>query len=80
MLIVISGEKYNLGKVVAVGPKVDSVKVGDQIRFGESQETSIGFQKYMEDGQEFLIMQEADVCFVEEINGAEQAEISAALQ
>ena len=61
VLAVVSSEKFNLGEVVATGPKADSVKVGDRIRFG----TGDGYLTYPE-WRGFLVLAEADVCFVED--------------
>ena len=65
VIIVVNSEKFNLGEVVACGPKADSVKPGDRVRFG----TDEGYLSYTEwldaRGEKFLVMQEADVCFVE---------------
>jgi chaperonin GroES len=56
------------GAVMAVGPgKLNKagkripldVKVGDRIAFGE-----FDYREHYEDGQRYLIMQEADVCWV----------------
>lgn len=65
VLFVVNAEKYNLGEVVATGPKADSVKVGDRVRFG-TDEGYLTFPELMENGERFLVLQEADVCFVEE--------------
>jgi co-chaperonin GroES (HSP10) len=66
VIVVVNAEKYNLGEVVACGPKADSVRVGDRIRFG----TDEGYLTYPEwqaaNGERFLVLAEADVCFVEE--------------
>ena len=64
-IVVVSSEKFSIGEVVAAGPKADSVKVGDRIRFGTDQ----GYLTYPEwqaaNGERFLVLAEADVCFVE---------------
>lgn len=66
ILIIQNAEKFNLGEIVAVGPKAKDVSVGDRIRFGESNKTTaIDFPRYHENGIEYLVLQEADVCFVE---------------
>ena len=65
-LAVVSSEKFNLGYVVATGPKVDSVKVGERVRFGTDQ----GYLTFPEwqaaNGERFLVLSDADVCFVED--------------
>jgi co-chaperonin GroES (HSP10) len=66
VVVVVGDEKWNLGKVVAVGPKADSVKVGDQIRFGTAQ-GYLSYPEWLSETRErYLILSEADVCFVEE--------------
>lgn len=71
---VIHSEKPNLGTVIAVGPglrdkkgrlKPLDLKPNDQIRYGTSQEY-LSYPEYWEKGQKFLVLQEADVCFVTE--------------
>lgn len=74
VLQVVMSEKPNTGEVVAVGPgKVDDkgrlhpmdVKVGDRIRFG-TDAGYLNYPEYWENWQRYLILQEADVCWVEE--------------
>lgn len=75
ILEVVGAEKYNVGTVIAVGPgklekgriKPLDVRPGDRVRFGESKaNTAIDFPRHSENGIEYLILQEADVCFIEE--------------
>ena len=76
---VIHHEKPNLGIVVAVGPgsrnkkgqivPID-LKVGDTVRYGTSAEY-LSYPEYWEGRQRFLVLQEADICFVQEVNGSE---------
>jgi chaperonin GroES len=61
VLEVISKERPNVGEIVAAGPKCDAVKPGDLIRFGE-----FSFPAYELDGEQFLILQQADVAGVVE--------------
>ena len=65
VIFVVNSEKFNLGEVVAIGPKADSVKVGDRVRFG----TDEGYLSFPEwhaaNGERFLVLSEQDVCFVE---------------
>ena len=49
-------EKPKAAKVVAVGPNVKGVKVGDQILYKEYSATEV-----KADGEEFLIVKEEDV-------------------
>ena len=74
VLTVISNDKHSLGTVVAVGPgKIDKrgrlipndAKPGDTVRFGTA-ENYLTFPEFHENGTRYLVMQEADVCFVEE--------------
>ena len=65
VVFVVNAEKFSLGEVVAIGPKVDSVKAGDRIRFG-TDEGYLAFPEWQAaNGERFLILAEADVCFVE---------------
>ena len=66
VLIVVNSEKFNLGEVVATGPKVDSVRAGDRIRFGTAEEYLTYPEWRAANGERFLVLAEADVCFVEE--------------
>ena len=54
-------EKFNLGTVIAKGPKANDVEVGQTVRYGE-----FTFPEYREDGQKYQIIQEADVAAVVE--------------
>ena len=65
VLTVVQTEKPNTGIVERIGPKVTGVKPGDRVRFGTG-EGYLSFPPFFENGREFLVMQEADVCFVEE--------------
>ena len=60
-LFVVSADKFSLGEVVRVGPKVESVKVGERVRFGTA-DNYLNFTEF----KGHLIMSEADVCFVED--------------
>jgi co-chaperonin GroES (HSP10) len=66
VLAVVSSEKYSIGEIVAAGPKADGVRVGERIRFG----TDAGYLTYpvwvSENGEKLLVMQQDDICFVEE--------------
>lgn len=74
ILAVIMSEKPNTGTVVAVGPGTEdkrgrlmplAVKVGDQIRYGTANEY-LSYPEYLENGEKYLVMQEADVCWISE--------------
>lgn len=62
---VIATEKENLGTVMRTGPKATGVKAGDTVRFGTG-EGYLSYTEFLHKGERFLVMQEADVCFVEE--------------
>lgn len=57
-------EPFNEGTVVAVGPLVDQIKVGDFIKYGNGDYLNWPVQKI--DGQDYQIIQEADICAVVE--------------
>ncbi len=74
VLAVVQDEKPNLGRVVAVGPgKRDKkgrlcpldAKPGDLVRFGTDQ-GYLTYTEFEEAGERFLVMQEADLCFIAE--------------
>lgn len=74
ILAVIMSEKPNTGTVVAVGPGGEdkkgrvtplAVKPGDEIRYGTAEEY-LSYPEYWENGEKYLVMQEADVCWVTE--------------
>ena len=66
VIFVVNAEKFNLGEVVATGPKVDSVRAGDRIRFGTIEDYLSYPEWRAANGEKFIVLQEADVCFVEE--------------
>lgn len=77
---VLHSEKPNLGIVVAVGPGIRNkrgyvvpldVRVNDTIRYGDTNLNHLNYPEYWEAGKRYLILQEADVCFVAEVNGSE---------
>lgn len=79
VLVVVQDEKPNLGRVVAVGPgKRDKrgrivpldVQPGALVRFGTA-EGYLTYTEFEEAGERFLVMQEADVCFIAEGEPAE---------
>ena len=54
-------ERFNLGKVIRVGPKATCVEQGQIVRWGE-----FTFPEYTEDGIKYQIIQEADIAAVVE--------------
>lgn len=57
-------EPFNEGTVVAIGPLVDQTKVGDFIKYGNGDYLNWPVHKI--DGQDYQIIQEADICAVVE--------------
>lgn len=57
-------EPFNEGTIVAVGPMVTEVKVGDFIKYGNGDYLS--WPTHRIDGQDYQIIQEADICAVVE--------------
>lgn len=64
------------GDVIAVGPGKENkkgnvmpldAKIGDRVCYGGANLGCINFPKVTEDGVEYLLIQEADICFVEEL-------------
>lgn len=59
--------KFTRAEVVAIGPKVTwGTKVGDTIQFTDN----FKFPVVEHDGERLLILQEADVCGIEELEPA----------
>ena len=72
VLIVDNKEPFNMGTVVAVGPgkrdkrgniKPLDTKVGDFIRYGNGD--YLNWPTVKHDGEEYQIIQEADICWIE---------------
>ena len=57
-------EPFNEGTVVAVGPEVEGVQVGDFIKYGNGD--YLKWPTHKIDGQDYQIIQEADICAVVE--------------
>jgi co-chaperonin GroES (HSP10) len=57
-------EPFNEGTVVAIGPLVDQTKVGDFIKYGNGDYLNWPVQRI--NGQDYQIIQEADICAVVE--------------
>ncbi len=65
IIIVNNTEKFNEGEIVAVGPDVTEAAVGDKIKYGNG--TYLDWPVHEFDGQDYQIIQEADIaCVVEE--------------
>jgi len=57
-------EPFNEGTVVAIGPLVDQTKIGDFIKYGNGDYLNWPVQRI--NGQDYQIIQEADICAVVE--------------
>jgi len=57
-------EPFNEGTIAAIGPKVREAKVGDLIKYGNGD--YLNWPTHTFDGQDYQIIQEADVCAVVE--------------
>jgi len=57
-------EPINEGTIVAIGPLVEDVQIGDFIKYGNGDYLNWPTQKV--DGQDYQIIQEADICAVVE--------------
>lgn len=64
IIIVNNKEAFNEGTVVAIGPMVDQVAIGDFIKYGNGDYLNWPVQRI--DGQDYQIIQEADICAVVE--------------
>lgn len=62
IIIVDNKEPFNEGTVVAVGPNVFETQVGDFIKYGNGDYLNWPTQRL--DGQDYQIIQEADICAV----------------
>ena len=74
ILVVVTDRRMNRGQVIATGPGKPvnrdrssafipmTVKPGDVVSYGE---TPVVFPEYEENGNKYLIIQEADVAFIE---------------
>lgn len=61
---VVNREPFNEGTIVAVGPLVEQAQVGDFVKYGNGDYLNWPTQRF--DGQDYQIIQEADVCAVVE--------------
>lgn len=64
IIFTINSEKMNEGTIVAVGPNVREAKVGDFIKYGNG--TYLDWPVHEFEGQDYQIIQEADICAVVE--------------
>jgi co-chaperonin GroES (HSP10) len=57
-------EAFNEGTIIAIGPLVDQAAVGDFIKYGNGDYLNWPTQRI--DGQDYQIIQEADICAIVE--------------
>ena len=65
ILIINNKEPFNEGTVVAIGPLVEQTKVGDFVKYGNGD--YLNWPVHNIDGQDYQIIQEADICAVVEV-------------
>ena len=58
-------EPFNEGTIVAIGPEVEEAKVGDFVKYGNGD--YLDWPTHRIDGQDYQIIQEADICAVVEV-------------
>jgi len=58
-------EPFNEGTVVAIGSEVYEAQVGDFIKYGNGD--YLNWPTHKVDGQDYQIIQEADICAVVEV-------------
>lgn len=64
IILVNNTEAFNEGTVVAIGPMVTQTAVGDFIKYGNGD--YLNWPIHTIDGQDYQIIQEADICAVVE--------------
>jgi co-chaperonin GroES (HSP10) len=64
IIFTINSEKMNEGTIVAVGPNVREAKVGEFIKYGNG--TYLDWPVHEFEGQDYQIIQEADICAIVE--------------
>ena len=64
IIFTVNSEKINEGTIVAVGSKVHQAKVGDFVKYGNG--TYLDWPIHEFDGQDYQIIQEADICAIVE--------------
>lgn len=64
IIFTINSEKMNEGTIVAIGPNVTEAKVGDFIKYGNG--TYLDWPVHNFEGQDYQIIQEADICLIVE--------------
>lgn len=64
IIYIANKEPFNEGTVVAIGPDVDQTAVGNFIKYGNGD--YLNWPVHTIDGQDYQIIQEADICAVVE--------------
>jgi len=64
IIVVNNKEPFNEGTIVAIGPMVHDCKVGDFIKYGNGD--YLNWPVHRIDGQDYQIIQEADICAIVE--------------
>jgi co-chaperonin GroES (HSP10) len=64
IIIINNKEPFNEGIIVAVGPDVNECKPGDFIKYGNGD--YLNWPTHRIEGQDYQIIQEADICAVVE--------------
>jgi co-chaperonin GroES (HSP10) len=64
IIIINNKEPYNEGTIVAVGPDVRECAPGDFVKYGNGD--YLNWPTHRIDGQDYQIIQEADICAVVE--------------
>lgn len=65
IIVINNKEPFNEGEIVAIGPEVDQVTVGDKIKYGNGD--YLNWPVHTIDNQDYQIIQEADICAVMEV-------------
>jgi co-chaperonin GroES (HSP10) len=64
LLLVVNREPFNEGTIIAIGPDVRCAAVGDFVKYGNGD--YLDWPTHQIDGQDYQIIQEADICAVVE--------------
>jgi len=64
ILVIHNNEPFNEGTIISVGPEVTECKPGDFIKYGNGD--YLNWPTHRIDGQDYQIIQEADICAVVE--------------
>ena len=64
IIVVNNKEPFNEGTIMAIGPMVSEVKVGDFVKYGNGD--YLNWPTHNVAGQDYQVIQEADICAVVE--------------